>query len=86
MPRGPVGARGGPWEPVGDPWVAVGLPWGSRGAPVGFPSVRSTVRPSKNKKKKSKSIKHNFSSIIDEVISWRNPILIFPELIYIEKS
>ena len=55
---------------------------GGRGAPVGLPSVRPTVRPSKNH---SKTMKKHFSSIIDEVISSRNPILIFPEVIYIEK-
>ena len=30
-------------------------------------------------------MKNQFSSIIDEVISSRKPILIFPELVYIEK-
>ena len=51
-------------------------------------TFKKSADPNKQKIKKiiKKTIKIHFSSIIDEVISWRNPILIFPELIYIEKS
>ena len=59
------------------PWVAVG----AVGA-VELPSVRPTVRRSKNH---SKTMKKHFSSIIDEVISSRQRFLIYSELIYIEK-
>ena len=38
----------------------------------------------KNEETHATTVKIHFSSIIDEVILWRNPILIFPELIYIE--
>ena len=81
LPWGPVGGRG---APVGGPWG----PWGSRGAPVGVrPSARPKIITKFIEKYENllKIIKNDFSSIIDEVISWRNPILIFPEVVYIEK-